>query len=105
MSDSTRGPLEEREGMEDGDLQRDLTKTKIQREECERLKQGCLEYFREEDPEMCLRRIRQDDTPKKQMGRKYPKKWVIITATQTTQEMGHYYLIYGRVEVTLKTNG
>ena len=39
------------------------------------------------------------------MGRKYPKKWVIITATQTTQEMGHYYWIFGRVEVTIKTNG
>lgn len=42
------------------------------------------------------------NTLKKQMGRKYPKKWVIITATQTTQEMGHYYLIYVRVEVTIK---
>ena len=36
------------------------------------------------------------------MGWKYPKKWVIVTATQTAQQMGHYYLIIERVKVTIK---
>ena len=36
------------------------------------------------------------------MGWKYPKKWFIVTATQTTQLMGYYSMIIERVKVTIK---
>ena len=37
----------------------------------------------------------------KTIGQEVPKKWVIFTATQTTQQMGHFTLIAGRAELTI----